>query len=229
MICYSKEDEVHYVCSLDEANIEEMRDGEIIHPMVPVPAPTSSEYNFIPTGILPDHEIERCIKIDPFAITAKRPGMISYGASSYGYDCRLGSKYKIFNNSLCGVIDPKNFNEKNFVNYEGKTCLVPPNSFVLAESLEYFEIPRDVIAICLGKSSYARCGILVNVTPLEPEWAGKITIEISNTTPLPAMVYSGEGIMQILFLRALSPCKHSYQDRKGKYQNQEGLTLPKVD
>ncbi|MCS6850596.1 MAG: dCTP deaminase [Gemmataceae bacterium] len=179
-------------------------------------------------GVLPDWRIERDIKIEPAADGAPRPGVISYGVSSYGYDVRVGRKFKVFTNAHCAVVDPKNFNPQSFVDIEGDYCLIPPNSFALAETVEYFEIPRDVVAICVGKSTYARCGIIVNVTPLEPEWRGRVTIEISNTTPLPAKIYAGEGIAQILFLRAEAVCRTSYADKKGKYQDQQGLTLPFV-
>jgi dCTP deaminase len=179
-------------------------------------------------GILPDWQIARDIKIEPFADAAVRPGVISYGVSSYGYDVRVGPKFKIFTNVYGAVIDPKNFSPTAFVDIEGDSCIIPPNSFALAETVEYFEIPRDILAVCLGKSTYARCGIIVNITPLEPEWRGKITIEISNTTPLPAKIYANEGIAQILFFRAESVCRTSYADKKGKYQDQKGLTLPFV-
>jgi dCTP deaminase len=179
-------------------------------------------------GILPDWHIQRDIKIEPFATEAARPGVISYGLSSYGYDVRVGRKFKVFTNVYGALIDPKNFNPSAFVDIEGDSCIIPPNSFALAETVETFEIPRDVLATCLGKSTYARCGIIVNVTPLEPEWRGKITIEISNTTPLPAKIYANEGIAQILFFRAEAVCKTSYADKKGKYQDQKGLTLPFV-
>jgi dCTP deaminase len=179
-------------------------------------------------AVLPDWQIERDIKIEPFATAAARPGTISYGVSSYGYDVRVGRRFKVFTNARCTVVDPKNFDTASFLDFEGDTCLIPPNSFVLAETVEYLEIPRDVIAICVGKSTYARCGIIVNVTPLEPEWRGRVTMEISNTTPLPAKIYANEGIAQILFLRADDLCKISYGDKKGKYQDQKGLTLPFV-
>ena len=179
-------------------------------------------------GVLPDWQIERDIKIDPFADGIPRTGVISYGVSSYGYDVRVGRRFKIFTNARCAVVDPKDFDPASFVDVEGDHCLIPPNSFALAETVEFLEIPRDVIAICVGKSTYARCGIIVNVTPLEPEWRGRVTIEISNTTPLPAKIYAGEGIAQILFLRTDATCKTSYADKQGKYQNQVGLTLPFV-
>ncbi|MFN4259241.1 MAG: dCTP deaminase [Gemmataceae bacterium] len=179
-------------------------------------------------GILPDWQIRRDVKIEPFAEEQVRQGVISYGVSSYGYDVRVGRKFKVFTNVRCAVVDPKHFNPASFVDIEADHCLIPPNSFALAETVEYLEIPRDIIAICVGKSTYARCGIIVNVTPLEPEWRGKVTIEISNTTPLPAKIYAGEGIAQILFLRTDAVCQTSYADRQGKYQDQQGLTLPFV-
>jgi dCTP deaminase len=179
-------------------------------------------------GVLPDWQIERDIVIRPFSEGQVRVGVISHGVSSYGYDVRVGRHFKVFTNAHCAVVDPKNFDPASFVDIEGDHCLIPPNSFALAETVEYLEIPRDVIAICVGKSTYARCGIICNVTPLEPEWRGKITIEISNTTPLPAKIYADEGIAQILFLRTDSVCRTSYADKKGKYQDQKGLTLPFV-
>jgi len=179
-------------------------------------------------GVLPDWQIKNDVVIRPFANGEPHPGAISYGVSSYGYDVRVDRKFKVFTNARCAVVDPKNFDPKSFVDIEADYCLIPPNSFALAETVEYFEIPRDVIAICLGKSTYARCGIIVNVTPLEPEWRGKVTIEISNTTPLPAKIYANEGIAQILFLRTDAVCQTSYADKKGKYQDQKGLTLPFV-
>jgi dCTP deaminase len=179
-------------------------------------------------GVLADWQIEKDVVIRPFAESAHRPGVISYGVTSYGYDVRVGRTWKLFTNVYGAVVDPKNFTPSAFVDLEADHCVIPPNSFVLAETVEYFEIPRDVLAICVGKSTYARCGIIVNVTPLEPEWRGKITIEISNTTPLPAKIYANEGIAQIVFLRADKTCRQSYSDKKGKYQDQGGLTLPFV-
>jgi len=179
-------------------------------------------------GILADWLIQRDIKIEPFTEGLLRPGVISYGLSSYGYDVRVGRNFKVFTNVRCAVVDPKKFDPMSFVDIVGDFCLIPPNSFALAETVEYLEIPRDILSICVGKSTYARCGIIVNVTPLEPEWRGKVTIEISNTTPLPAKIYAGEGIAQILFLRAEAVCRTSYGDKKGKYQDQKGLTLPFV-
>jgi dCTP deaminase len=179
-------------------------------------------------GVLPDWQIAKNIVIRPFAEGGSKPGAISFGLTSYGYDVRVGRKFKVFTNARCAVVDPKNFDPASFVDIEGDYCLIPPNSFALAETVEYLEIPRDIIAVCLGKSTYARIGIIVNITPLEPEWRGKITIEISNTTPLPAKIYANEGIAQILFFRADAVCETSYADKKGKYQDQKGLTLPFV-
>ncbi|MBX3401686.1 MAG: dCTP deaminase [Gemmataceae bacterium] len=179
-------------------------------------------------GILPDWLIERDVKIVPFAPQQARPGVISYGLTSYGYDVRVDRRFKVFTNVYGSTVDPKHFDPKSFVDIEGDFCIIPPNSFALAETVEYFEIPRDMLVVCLGKSTYARCGIIVNVTPLEPEWRGRVTIEISNTTPLPAKIYSGEGIAQMLFFRGEQVCKVSYADKKGKYQDQKGLTLPFV-
>jgi dCTP deaminase len=179
-------------------------------------------------GVLADWQIQSEIKIEPFAESSLRPGVVSFGLSSYGYDVRVGRHFKVFTNAHCAVVDPKNFDPSSFVDIEGDYCLIPPNSFALAETVEYLEIPRDILSICVGKSTYARCGIIVNVTPLEPEWRGKITIEISNTTPLPAKIYAGEGIAQIVFLRCDAVCRTSYGDKRGKYQDQKGLTLPFV-
>ena len=180
-------------------------------------------------SVYPDWMIEQKIKIEPLAKGVTRRNVISYGLSSYGYDVRVGRKFKVFTNAHCGVVDPKAFDPTCFVDIEADYCLIPPNSFALAETIEYFEIPRNVIAICLGKSTYARCGIICNVTPLEPEWRGKITIEISNTAPLPARIYAEEGIAQILFLKGVAECQTSYADKRGKYQDQAGLTLPIMD
>src|SRR5215207_590476 len=149
---------------------------------------------------------------------------ISYGLSSYGYDLRVADEFKVFTNVYNAVVDPKAFDERSFVDMQGESCLVPPNSFALARSVEYFRIPRDVLTLCVGKSTYARCGIIVNVTPFEPEWEGHVTLEISNTTPLPARIYAGEGLAQVLFLAAAEPCETSYRDRGGKYQSQRGIT-----
>jgi dCTP deaminase len=179
-------------------------------------------------GVLADWQIQKEVRIEPFADASLRPGVISYGVSSYGYDVRVGRNFKVFTNARCAVVDPKHFDPASFVDIEGDFCLIPPNSFALAETVEYLELPRDILAVCVGKSTYARCGIIVNVTPLEPEWRGKVTIEISNTTPLPAKIYAGEGIAQIVFLRADQVCQVSYADKRGKYQDQKGLTLPFV-
>ncbi len=166
--------------------------------------------------------------INPFADRQVREGVISYGVSAYGYDLRVADEYKIFTNVNSTIVDPKHFDEKSFVEFKGPVCIVPPNSFALARSVEYFKIPRSVITLCVGKSTYARCGIIVNVTPLEPEWEGFVTLEISNTTPLPARVYSNEGLCQIVFFESDELCEVSYKDKKGKYQSQQGIVLPKI-
>lgn len=174
--------------------------------------------------------------IDPFTDAQVRHAddrgrkVISYGVSSYGYDMRVAPEFKIFTNALSVIVDPKEFNPKSFVEYEGDVCVVPPNSFALARSIEYFRIPRNVLTICVGKSTYARCGIITNVTPFEPEWEGHVTLEISNTTPLPAKIYANEGICQVLFFEADDDdiCETSYADKKGKYQAQRGVTLPRL-
>ena len=166
--------------------------------------------------------------IEPFHEDQVGGGVISFGVSSYGYDMRIADEFKIFTNINNTIVDPKNFDPRSFVNYSGETCIIPPNSFVLGRSVEYFRIPRDVLVICLGKSTYARCGIVVNVTPLEPEWEGHVTIEISNTTPLPARIYANEGIAQLIFLGSSEICATSYADKSGKYQAQKGITLPKL-
>lgn len=154
--------------------------------------------------------------------------LISYGTSSYGYDLRCADEFKIFTNINTTIVDPKKFDEKSFVDFKGDVCVIPPNSFALASTVEYFRIPRNVLTICLGKSTYARCGIIVNVTPLEPEWEGHVTLEFSNTTPLPAKIYANEGVAQVIFLESDEPCDVSYKDRDGKYQGQRGVTLPKT-
>jgi dCTP deaminase len=166
--------------------------------------------------------------INPFADRQIREGVISYGVSAYGYDLRVADEFKIFTNVNCTIVDPKNFDERSFVEFKGPVCIIPPNSFALARSVEYFKIPRSVITLCVGKSTYARCGIIVNVTPLEPEWEGFVTLEISNTTPLPARVYSNEGLCQIVFFESDELCEVSYKDKKGKYQSQQGIVLPKI-
>jgi dCTP deaminase len=168
--------------------------------------------------------------IEPFTDGQVRSGAISYGVSSYGYDMRVAPEFKIFTNVLSAIVDPKNFDDKSFVEFSGDVCVVPPNSFALARSVEYFRIPRNVLTICVGKSTYARCGIITNVTPFEPEWEGHVTLEISNTTPLPAKIYANEGICQVLFFEADDDdiCETSYADKKGKYQAQRGVTLPKL-
>ncbi len=166
--------------------------------------------------------------IEPFVEAQRRDGCISYGLSSYGYDARVADEFKIFTNVDSAVVDPKNFDSNSFVDRKTDCCIIPPNSFALARTVEYFRVPEDVLVICLGKSTYARCGIIVNVTPLEPEWRGKITIEISNTTPLPAKIYANEGISQVLFFESDEACQTSYADRQGKYQGQQGIVLPTV-
>ena len=180
-------------------------------------------------GILPDHKIASEVQITPFEPAQARAGVISYGLTSYGYDVRVGRNFKVFTNVWCGTVDPKNFDHRSFVDVENDYCVIPPNSFALAETVEHLVIPRDILVVCVGKSTYARCGIIVNVTPLEPEWRGKVTIEISNTTPLPAKIYANEGIAQLLFFRGDGVCNVSYADKKGKYQDQTGLTLPIVE
>ena len=154
--------------------------------------------------------------------------IVSYGTSSYGYDVRVANEFKIFTNINSTIVDPKNFDERNFVDFTGDVCIIPPNSFALARTVEYFRIPRSVLTVCLGKSTYARCGIIVNVTPLEPEWEGHVTLEFSNTTPLPAKIYANEGACQFLFLKGASACETSYKDRAGKYMGQRGVTLPRL-
>jgi dCTP deaminase len=166
--------------------------------------------------------------IKPFVESQVREGVISFGLSSYGYDLRVADEYKIFTNVNSTIVDPKQFDERSFVEFKGPVCIVPPNSFALSRSVEYFKIPRNVITVCLGKSTYARCGIIVNVTPLEPEWEGFVTLEISNTTPLPARVYSNEGLCQIIFLQSDELCETSYRDKQGKYQAQQGIVLPRI-
>ncbi len=183
-------------------------------------------------AIKSDHWIRRMAlehdMINPFSEKQMSKGVISYGLSSYGYDLRVADEFKIFTNVNNAIVDPKSFDEKSFVTIQNDVCIVPPNSFALARSVEYFKIPRDVLTICVGKSTYARCGIIVNVTPFEPEWEGFVTLEISNTTPLPAKIYANEGLCQILFFQSDEPCETSYADRKGKYQAQKGIVLPKL-
>jgi dCTP deaminase len=166
--------------------------------------------------------------IEPFEDRQVRAGVVSYGLSSYGYDVRVADEFKVFTNVYNTVVDPKAFDPRSFVDIKEEVCIIPPNSFALARTIEYFRIPRDVLTVCLGKSTYARCGIIVNVTPFEPEWEGHVTIEISNTTPLPAKIYANEGIAQVLFFQSDEPCERSYKDKAGKYQAQRGVTLPKI-
>ena len=183
-------------------------------------------------SIMPDNWIEQQAKqnkmIEPFIDSQKRDGIISYGVSSYGYDARCAPEFKIFTNVNNGLVDPKNFSDDCFVEVNADKCIIPPNSFALARTTEYFRIPEDVLVICLGKSTYARCGIIVNVTPFEPEWEGFVTLEFSNTTPLPAKIYANEGVAQVIFFESDEICETSYKDRGGKYQGQKGVTLPKI-
>ena len=183
-------------------------------------------------GLKPDHWIRKMAleqkMIDPFVDAQVRQGVISYGVSSYGYDIRVADEFMIFTNVHSAIVDPKNFDPKSMFEFQGEVCVIPPNSFALAKTVEYFRIPRQVLTVCLGKSTYARCGLIVNVTPFEPEWEGYVTLEISNTTPLPAKIYANEGIAQVLFFEADEVCEISYADKKGKYQKQQSIVLPKL-
>ena len=183
-------------------------------------------------SIKPDHWIRKMCKqhgmIEPYEEKQVRQGVISYGLSSYGYDIRVADEFKIFTNVMSTLVDPKNIDGNSMVDFKGPVCIVPPNSFALARTVEYFRIPRNVLTITVGKSTYARCGIITNVTPFEPEWEGHVTLEISNTTPLPAKIYANEGIAQVLFFESDEPCEVSYKDRAGKYQAQRGITLPRM-
>jgi dCTP deaminase len=183
-------------------------------------------------SIKPDKWITRMVKehrmIEPFVDSQFKDNAVSFGVSSYGYDIRIADEFKIFTNINTTVVDPKNFDPRSFVDFKGEVCIIPPNSFALGRSVEYFRIPRNVLTICVGKSTYARCGIITNVTPFEPEWEGYVTLEISNTTPLPAKIYANEGIAQVLFFESDEECLVSYGDKKGKYQKQIGITLPRV-
>jgi dCTP deaminase len=183
-------------------------------------------------GLKPDHWIKKMAleqrMIEPFVERQVRQGVISYGVSSYGYDIRIADEYKIFTNVHSATVDPKHFDTRSMVDFKGSVCTIPPNSFALARTVEYFRVPRSVLCVCLGKSTYARCGIIVNITPFEPEWEGYVTLEISNTTPLPARIYSNEGIAQVLFFQADEDCEVSYADKKGKYQKQEAIILPRL-
>ncbi len=183
-------------------------------------------------GLKSDRWITRMAReqrmIEPCAEGKAREGVISYGVSSYGYDIRIADEFKIFTNVFSAVVDPKNFDPQSMIDFKGDVCIIPPNSFALARTVEYFRIPRNVLTICVGKSTYARCGIIVNVTPFEPEWEGYVTLEISNTTPLPAKIYANEGIAQVLFFEADEECQVSYADKKGKYQKQTTIALPRL-
>jgi len=181
-------------------------------------------------GLKPDHWIRKAAleqrMIEPFVDHQERGKVISYGLSSYGYDIRVADEFKIFTNVFSAIVDPKDFTPKSMIDFQGEVCIIPPNSFALARTVEYFRVPRSVLTLCVGKSTYARCGIIVNVTPFEPEWEGFVTLEISNTTPLPAKIYSNEGIAQVIFLEGDEVCEVSYADKKGKYQHQQGILLP---
>lgn len=183
-------------------------------------------------GIKSDRWIRKMARehhmIEPFVEDQVRDGVISYGVSSYGYDIRVAHEFKIFTNVYSAIVDPKHFDPRSMIDFQGDVCVIPPNSFALARTVEYFRIPRSILTICVGKSTYARCGIIVNVTPFEPEWEGFVTLEISNTTPLPAKIYSNEGIAQVLFFEGDEICETSYADRKGKYQNQQTILLPRL-
>jgi len=184
-------------------------------------------------AIKPDNWIRKmAVKhrmIEPFEENRVRQGAISFGVSSYGYDIRVSDDFKIFDRSKVDHVDPKNLDESKFIHFKGEICVIPPNSFALAKTVEYFRIPRNVLTICVGKSTYARCGILINVTPFEPEWEGFPTLSIANTTPLPARIYANEGIAQVLFFESDEPCEKSYADKKGKYQSQGSITFPRID
>ena len=183
-------------------------------------------------GLKPDHWIRKMAlehkMIEPFVDHQVRDGVISFGLSSYGYDIRIANQFKIFTNIFNSIVDPKNFDPKSMVDFEGDVCVIPPNSFVLGRTIEYFRVPRKVLCVCIGKSTYARTGLIVNITPFEPQWDGYVTLEISNTTPLPAKIYANEGIAQVLFFEADEECEISYADKKGKYQNQQSIVLPKI-
>jgi len=183
-------------------------------------------------GLKPDHWIRKMAleqkMIEPFIDKQVRQGVISYGVSSYGYDIRVADEFMIFTNVHSAIVDPKHFDPKSMFEFKGDVCIIPPNSFALARTVEYFRIPRNVLTVCLGKSTYARCGLIVNVTPFEPEWEGYVTLEISNTTPLPAKIYANEGLAQVLFFEADEVCDVSYADKKGKYQKQQSIVLPKL-
>ncbi len=183
-------------------------------------------------GLKPDHWIRKMAlqhgMIEPFVEKQVRQGVISYGLSSYGYDVRVADEFKVFTNVFNTIVDPKGFDPRSMIDVKGDVCIIPPNAFALARTVEYFRIPRGVLTLCVGKSTYARCGIIVNVTPLEPEWEGYVTLEISNTTPLPAKIYANEGIAQMIFLEADETCEISYADKKGKYQRQQGIVLPTI-
>jgi dCTP deaminase len=205
-------------------------DPRLAAPKAQVPADRKGETS--PMAVMPDTWIREMATtkgmIEPFEESLRREGVISYGLSSYGYDARVAPEFRIFTNVDNAIVDPKQFSDQSFVERNTEVCIIPPNSFALARTVEYFRIPREVMTICLGKSTYARCGIIVNVTPLEPEWEGHVTLEFSNTTPLPARIYANEGACQFLFLKGESLCETSYADRSGKYMGQRGVTLPRL-
>ncbi len=210
---------------LQQKEQDAMRPSNVIQP-------TAEEASLAAPGIMPDHWIRELAQaqgmIEPFVEKQKREGNISFGLSSYGYDARCADEFMIFTNVNNAIVDPKEFSTQSFVERKTDVCVIPPNSFALARTVEYFRIPKDVLVICLGKSTYARCGIIVNVTPFEPEWEGYVTLEFSNTTPLPAKIYAWEGCAQVLFFESDEVCETSYRDRNGKYQGQVGVTLPKA-
>jgi dCTP deaminase len=217
------------ICDWNRFGVSGANPRKITDYKLPITNPTkSSEESMIKS----DRWIRRMAQehdmINPYSEKQVSAGVISYGVSSYGYDLRVSDEFKIFTNVNSTIVDPKNFDERSFVTVNSDVAIVPPNSFALARSVEYFKIPRDVLTICVGKSTYARCGIIVNVTPFEPEWEGFVTLEISNTTPLPAKIYANEGLCQILFFQSDEVCEVSYKDRKGKYQAQKGIVLPKL-
>ena len=218
--------------SLSPASSLSQEPDHIEHDMLDQNRIMPEEFLNFPSGLLPDYAIREMARsygmISPFEEKQRANDMISYGVSSYGYDARLAPEFMIFTNVNNALVDPKDFSAQSFVERKETTCVIPPNSFVLSRTIEYFRIPQDVMVICLGKSTYARCGLIVNVTPLEPGWEGHVTLEISNTTPLPARVYAHEGIAQFLFFKGARPCETSYADRKGKYMNQTGVTLPRI-
>jgi dCTP deaminase len=238
--CGASESDLGYALSIHHVNYDKKdnRPENFISLCKPCHSKTNFDRTvwqrlFQPTGrILVDWEIKEYSKklkmIEPFVPEQVKDGVVSWGLSAMGYDIRVTDEFKIFTDVNSSIVDPKAFDPKSFIDFKGDVCIIPPNSFALATTLEYFKIPRKIIGLCIGKSTYARCGIVVNITPLEPEWEGHLTIEISNTTPLPAKIYANEGIAQLLFLESDEVCEVSYADKKGKYQKQKNITLPKV-